>query len=116
MNSESNQGQDDFVNFWSKLNNIFPYLNYRKEQFSIITAIQKASHNTILIDAETGSGKTAAVLSAILSRKEKDERILIFTKMLGQMDAWFRELGLINDYNRKVGQNIYSLIPMVGKT
>ena len=36
--------------------------------------------------------------------------------MLGQMDAWFRELGLINDYNRKVGQNIYSLIPMVGKT
>ena len=116
MNSESNQGQDDFVNFWSKLNDIFPYLNYRKEQFSIITAIQKASHNTILIDAETGSGKTAAVLSAILSRKEKDERILIFTKMLGQMDAWFRELGLINDYNRKVGQNIYSLIPMVGKT
>jgi len=116
LNSESNQGQDDFVNFWSKLNDIFPYLNYRKEQFSIITAIQKASHSTILIDAETGSGKTAAVLSAILSRKEKDERILIFTKMLGQMDAWFRELGLINDYNRKVGQNIYSLIPMVGKT
>ncbi len=116
MNSESNQGQDDFVNFWSKLNDIFPYLNYRKEQFSIITAIQKASHNTLLIDAETGSGKTAAVLSAILSRKEKDERILIFTKMLGQMDAWFRELGLINDYNRKVEQNIYSLVPMVGKT
>lgn len=116
MNSESNQGQDDFVNFWSKLNDIFPYLNYRKEQFSIITAIQKASHKTLLIDAETGSGKTAAVLSAILSRKEKDERILIFTKMLGQMDAWFRELGLINDYNRKVGQNIYSLVPMVGKT
>ncbi|TET32608.1 MAG: ATP-dependent DNA helicase [Candidatus Heimdallarchaeota archaeon] len=116
MNSESNQGQDDFVNFWSKLNDIFPYLNYRKEQFSIITAIQKASHNILLIDAETGSGKTAAVLSAILSRKEKDERILIFTKMLGQMDAWFRELGLINDYNRKVGQNIYSLVPMVGKT
>lgn len=116
MNSESNQGQDDFVNFWSKLNNIFPYLNYRKEQYSIITAIQKASHNTLLIDAETGSGKTAAVLSAILSRKEKDERILIFTKMLGQMDAWFRELGLINDYNRKVGQNVYSLVPMVGKT
>lgn len=116
LNSESNQGQDDFVNFWSKLNDIFPYLNYRKEQFSIITAIQKASHKTLLIDAETGSGKTAAVLSAILSRKEKDERILIFTKMLGQMDAWFRELGLINDYNRKVGQNIYSLVPMVGKT
>ena len=116
MNSESNQGQDDFVNFWSKLNDIFPYLNYRKEQFSIITAIQKVSHKTLLIDAETGSGKTAAVLSAILSRKEKDERILIFTKMLGQMDAWFRELGLINDYNRKVGQNIYSLVPMVGKT
>lgn len=116
LNSESNQGQDDFVNFWSKLNDIFPYLNYRKEQFSIITAIQKVSHKTLLIDAETGSGKTAAVLSAILSRKEKDERILIFTKMLGQMDAWFRELGLINDYNRKVGQNIYSLVPMVGKT
>ncbi|MBK5112824.1 MAG: DEAD/DEAH box helicase family protein [Candidatus Heimdallarchaeota archaeon] len=116
MNSESNQGQDDFVNFWSRLNDIFPYLNYRKEQFSIITAIRKASHNTLLIDAETGSGKTAAVLSAILSRKEEDERILIFTKMLGQMDAWFRELGLINDYNRKVGQKTYSLVPMVGKT
>ena len=116
MNSESNQDQDDFVNFWARLNDIFPYLNYRKEQFSIITAIQKASNKTLLVDAETGSGKTAAVLSAVLSRKEEDERILIFTKMLGQMDAWFRELGLINDYNRKIGQKVYSLVPLVGKT
>jgi len=116
LNSESNQDQDDFVNFWARLNDIFPYLNYRKEQFSIITAIQKASNKTLLVDAETGSGKTAAVLSAVLSRKEEDERILIFTKMLGQMDAWFRELGLINDYNRKIGQKVYSLVPLVGKT
>ncbi len=116
LNSEGNQSQDDFVDFWTRLNDIFPYLNYRKEQFSIISAIQKSSHKTLLIDAETGSGKTAAVLSAILSRKEEDERILIFTKMLGQMDAWFRELGLINDYNRKIGQKTYSLIPLVGKT
>ncbi|MFW9921835.1 MAG: helicase C-terminal domain-containing protein [Candidatus Thorarchaeota archaeon] len=68
-----------------------------------------------MINAETGSGKTAAVFSAILSRKEPNERVIIFTKMLGQMDAWFRELGLINDYNRQMGNKIYSMIPLVGK-
>ncbi len=116
MNSESNQGRNEFVNFWERLNDIFPYHNYRREQFAIISAIQKATNNVLLIDAETGSGKTAAVLSAILSSQEKNEKILIFTKMLGQMDAWFRELGLINDYNRKTNQSIYSLVPLVGKS
>ena len=69
-----------------------------------------------MIDAETGTGKTAAVLSAILSRKERNEQVLIFTKMLGQMDAWFRELGLINDYQREMNNRVYSLIPFVGKS
>ena len=98
------------------MNETFPYKNYRKEQFSIISSILNESSKTLLIDAETGSGKTAAVLSAILSRKKPNERIIIFTKMLGQMDAWFRELGLINDFNRKIGNNRYSIIPLVGKS
>ncbi len=106
----------DYAEFWTKLNDLFPYQNYRKEQFSIISAIQKASSKPLLIDAETGSGKTAAVLSAILSKKEDKERIIIFTKMLGQMDAWFRELGLINDYNRTINRSVYSLVPLVGKS
>ncbi|MHA1211130.1 MAG: hypothetical protein ACTSSH_01600, partial [Candidatus Heimdallarchaeota archaeon] len=52
----------------------------------------------------------------MLSKKDKNERIVIFTKMLGQMDAWFRELGLINDYNRTIKRSVYSLIPLVGKS
>jgi len=115
-----NLGEDDssieYADFWTKINDLFPYQNYRKEQFSIITAIQKASSKPLLIDAETGSGKTAAVLSAVLSKKEDKERIIIFTKMLGQMDAWFRELGLINDYNRTINRPVYSLVPLVGKS
>jgi Rad3-related DNA helicase len=68
-----------------------------------------------MIDAETGSGKTVAVLSTILSQKKENERIIIFTKMLTQMNAWFRELALINDFNRKLGKKTYSMIPLVGK-
>jgi len=102
--------------FWQKMNEIFPYPAYRKEQFSIISAIQNESNKTLLIDAETGSGKTAAVLSAVLSRKQPGERIVIFTKMLSQMDAWFRELGLINDFNKKIGNPSYTMVPLVGKS
>jgi len=94
---------------------VFPYASYRKEQFLIISAIQKTDNKVLLIDAETGIGKTAAVISAALSRKAENERILIFTKMLGQMDAWFREMGLINDYNRKLNRPVYTLLPLVGK-
>ena len=116
INLETNIAEDeDYITFWERLNDIFPYQSYRKEQFFIISAIQKATNKALLIDAETGVGKTAAVISAVLSRKEKDERILIFTKMLGQMDAWFRELGLINDYNRKIKRPAYTLLPLVGK-
>ncbi len=97
------------------MNEIFPYATYRKEQFVIISAIQKAK-KTLLIDAETGSGKTAAVLSAILSKKEPNERIIIYTKMLGQMDAWYRELGLINDFQRTIDQSIFTMVPLVGKS
>jgi len=104
-----------YTKFWERLNEVFPYESYRREQFSIISAIQKENQKTLMIDAETGSGKTAAVLSAVLSKKEDDERVIIFTKMLGQMDAWLRELGLINDFNRKINQKTYSIIPLVGK-
>jgi len=104
-----------YTRFWERLNEVFPYESYRREQFSIISAIQKENQKIIMIDAETGSGKTAAVLSAVLSKKEDDERVIIFTKMLGQMNAWLRELGLINDFNRKINQHTYSVIPLVGK-
>ncbi|MHA1367794.1 MAG: DEAD/DEAH box helicase family protein [Candidatus Heimdallarchaeota archaeon] len=104
-----------YTRFWERLNEVFPYPSYRQEQFSIISAIQKENQKTIMIDAETGSGKTAAVLSAVLSKKEDDERVIIFTKMLGQIDAWLRELGLVNDFNRKINQHTYSIIPLVGK-
>ena len=104
-----------YTKFWERLNEVFPYESYRREQFSIISAIQKENQKALMIDAETGSGKTAAVLSAVLSKKEDDERVIIFTKMLGQMDAWLRELGLINDFNRKINQKTYSIIPLVGK-
>ena len=36
--------------------------------------------------------------------------------MLGQMDAWFRELGLINDYAKKTNSKQFAMIPLVGKS
>ncbi|NHJ40209.1 MAG: hypothetical protein FK731_09275, partial [Asgard group archaeon] len=110
-----NNSHISYTSFWQKMGENFPYSQYRDEQLLIINRILETSNRIIMIDAETGSGKTAAVLSAVLSKKSTKERILIFTKMLGQMNAWFRELGLINDFHRKLNHEIHNLIPLVAK-
>ncbi|MBD3193065.1 MAG: DEAD/DEAH box helicase [Candidatus Heimdallarchaeota archaeon] len=98
-----------------RLNDLFPYNSYRKAQLAIISAIQSTEKRTLLIDAETGTGKTVAVLSGVLSGHQDSERIIIFTKMLGQMDVWYRELGQINDNRRKLNYRPLSMIPLVGR-
>lgn len=101
--------------FWERLGEIFPYQEYRKEQFPIIRAVANPKNKIIMIDAETGTGKTIAILSALLCKANASERILIFTKMLSQMDAWYRELGKINHYQQELHKDSVPLLPLVGK-
>jgi DNA excision repair protein ERCC-2 len=115
LKTNANNTQVDFPRFWQNMSENFPYPQYRNEQLQIINKIHENPKKFLMIDAETGSGKTAAVLSGVLSKLGNTERVLIFTKMLSQMDAWFRELGLINDLHRKLKINIYSLLPLIAR-
>lgn len=83
---------DNKKSFESEISQIFPYDNYKGSQDKIIFAIYNILHHgKIMIEAETGSGKTIATLSALLARKGPDQKIIIFVKTINQFNSFLRE-------------------------
>jgi len=98
----------------------FPYEEYRPGQLKIINQIQDMEdHNALVIHADTGSGKTIAMLSALLRRKQADEKIIIFVKTINQINPILREWQAIARFRQSVmdGNPIEEMMimPLLGR-
>lgn len=89
---------------------LFPYESFRSNQMILLNRLLKKDR--VILHAPTGFGKTAVVLSAVLSKMNlAEEKLLIFTRTKQQiLDVYINEFGKIMD--KGIGLNV---IPLVGK-
>ncbi len=73
---------------------LFPYSTLLETQFSFIKKVT-SSYQPLLISAETGTGKTSALLVSFLLLKRPEDKIIIFVRTKAQIDVFLRELSLI---------------------
>ncbi|MCH8907897.1 MAG: DEAD/DEAH box helicase family protein [Candidatus Heimdallarchaeota archaeon] len=82
----------DFNTALTKTIKMFPYARPNSQQVQIINAILELKEKGILlVEASTGSGKTIASLSALLSRRQYDEKIIVITRTISQMEPVVKE-------------------------
>ena len=79
---------------WEIAKIIFPYTKMKSPQKKIIESII-SSEQPLLISSQIGVGKTAAVLTSLLSLKKPDEKIVIFVRTKAQINVFLRELSNI---------------------
>ena len=79
---------------WEIAKIIFPYVSMKSPQKKIIQSIL-SSNQPLLVSSQIGVGKTAALLTALLSLKEPDEKIIIFVRTKAQINVFLRELSNI---------------------
>jgi len=75
---------------------IFPYLSFRRGQdliYNIVSRFLDSSENELWVEAPTGVGKTAAVLSPLL---EHGLRVLWVTRTLKEQEVVLKEVNRIN--------------------
>lgn len=106
---------------WDIANIIFPYPSIKKTQKSMILSLL-SSQKPILISTETGVGKTAALLTALLTIKKSEEKIIIFVRTKAQINVYLRELSkifqkIMNNWNllEEHFENFPIMMPMLGK-
>jgi len=79
---------------WNLVKEIFPYPEIKEAQRRFIEKVL-ITRNPLLISARTGVGKTAALLTSLLSLKKPKEKIIIFVRTKAQINVYIRELMLI---------------------
>ena len=79
---------------WEIAKIIFPYVSMKSPQKKIIQSIL-SSNQPLLVSSQIGVGKTAALLTALLSLKKPDEKIIIFVRTKAQINVFLRELSNI---------------------
>ncbi|OLS23149.1 MAG: ATP-dependent DNA helicase [Candidatus Heimdallarchaeota archaeon LC_2] len=122
LEEEDSKELSDSRNFHEfEIAQIFPYDQYKDSQAIIISSILELPPNgKIMIEAETGSGKTIATLSALLARKKPDQIIIIFVKTINQFNAilreWQRIENKIKSQNEVISQTPkFLIISLLGK-
>lgn len=79
---------------WEIAKIIFPYTKMKSPQRKIIQSIL-SSNQPLLISSQIGVGKTAALLTSLLSLKKPDEKIIIYVRTKAQINVFLRELSNI---------------------
>jgi len=91
----------------------FPYPEYRPCQRDMLQAaartVKEGSHSVLMVDAPTGSGKTA-ILSALLATR-KDLRIIVALRTVSQVSVYLDEILKIRQNTEKRPRVAY----LVGK-
>ena len=95
---------------------LFPYQEFKPSQEKIMREITSLSEQqTILIEAATGSGKTIASLTSLLTRKKPEQKIMVFVKTITQMDPLLREWEKIVNNLSLDAIDEFSILPVLGK-
>ncbi|MHA2504518.1 MAG: DEAD/DEAH box helicase, partial [Candidatus Kariarchaeaceae archaeon] len=101
----------------SKAMKLFPYESPNTAQNKIIQQILALNnHQQIFIESPTGSGKSIASLTALLTRLKDKEKIIIFTRTVSQMEPILREWGRIYSYHQVLQDEAPLILPMLGKS
>ncbi|MDH5646357.1 MAG: DEAD/DEAH box helicase family protein, partial [Candidatus Heimdallarchaeota archaeon] len=80
------------IQFYRRFKLLFPYSHPRVPQFQIIQALLSLSNNSsLVVESGTGTGKSLASLASLLARKQKHQKILIYTRTISQMEPLIRE-------------------------
>jgi len=106
---------------WEIVKIIFPYTKMKSPQKKIIKSIL-SSNQPLLISSQIGVGKTAAMLTALLSLKKPDEKIVIYVRTKAQINVFLRELSnifrqIIKHWNvlESHFENFPIFVPFLGK-
>ncbi len=97
---------------------IFPYEEPNQQQLQIIRkCAQMIDHNILMINSSTGSGKTAASLSALMARRKPNQKIIIFTRTISQMEPVLREWArIVGGYDKIKNIDTPRIMPLLGKS
>ncbi|MHA2404796.1 MAG: helicase C-terminal domain-containing protein, partial [Candidatus Kariarchaeaceae archaeon] len=101
----------------AKAQQLFPYEKPNNQQQQIINKILSVkSPGALMIDAATGSGKTAATLSSLMARVTERQKIVVITRTISQMEPILREWArIIGGYKGVQDENAMFILPLLGK-
>jgi DNA excision repair protein ERCC-2 len=97
---------------------VFPYDNPSQIQTQIMKFISKVPSGKIIIEAPTGSGKSIASLSALISKKKENEKVIVFVRTIAQMEPILREFQSISKRLlelRTIDESNLTILPVLGK-
>ena len=95
---------------------LFPYETPNTAQSRIMqNIVALEDHQQLFLESPTGSGKSIASLTSLLARLQEDEKIIIFTRTVSQMEPILREWGRIFSYKQVVNGTAPLILPMLGK-
>lgn len=95
----------------------FPYDEPNKQQLQIMRkCAQMSEKNILMINSSTGSGKTAASLAALMSRRLPNQKIVILTRTISQMEPILREWArIVGGYEAVKNLETPRIMPILGK-
>lgn len=108
--------ESSFTTNFAKAKELFPYTQWNDQQFQIIQQILALDEGDgLLIQSPTGSGKSVASLTALLSRRTEDQKIFVFTRTVSQMEPILREWGRMYSYETVMNDKAPLIVPLLGK-
>jgi len=112
--SISSSAYDEKLSYAFKL---FPYETPNRAQNRIMQQIIALDdHEQIFLESPTGSGKSIASLTSLLARIQTDEKIIVFTRTVSQMEPILREWGRIYKFDDVIADKAPLILPMLGKS
>lgn len=108
----------DYNTLLSRSLELFPYDEPNEQQIQIMRrAAQLNKTNEILmINSATGSGKTAASLTALMARRTEKQKIVVFTRTVSQMEPILREWArIVGGYDAVKNRDTPLIMPLLGK-
>ena len=97
---------------------LFPFSQMGEIQHKLLGIL--LSHDKVLVEAPTGSGKTAIVLSSLLAKKRVNQKIIIFVRTIAQFQPFLNEAKRIVEHSLRLQDEGIDLetvvaLPVLGK-